>query len=184
MSLHITRPSRLFRLALVLFVTLGLQAGAAHAEKAWVPPVPLKADYIIVEKSAHRLTLYYQHHPVKTYHIALGQGGLAPKRHTGDQRTPEGVYHIVSHNADSHYHYALRISYPDAVDEVMARADGMTPGGDIMIHGSHNGGSLFSWMKRQRNDGDWTNGCIAVKDAEIDEIAAAVPDGTLIEIRP
>jgi murein L,D-transpeptidase YafK len=160
----------------LLFVLTGcaVQGGSDIA-------TPFHADYIVVEKTAHRMTLFNQGRAVKTYTISLGQGGLAPKRQQGDQLTPEGLYYIAAHNPDSHFHNALLISYPNAADQAWALAHHVPPGGEIMIHGSKNGLNPFEWFRRQQ--GDWTNGCIAVRDADIDAIAMAVPDGTPIDIK-
>jgi murein L,D-transpeptidase YafK len=106
---------------------------------------------------------------------------VGPKRCQGDNRTPEGTYRISGRNRHSSYHRSLRISYPDEGDRKRARALGCSPGGDIMIHGLPNGRGAIGALHRMY---DWTAGCIAVTNPEIEEIWAAVPDGTEIEIRP
>jgi murein L,D-transpeptidase YafK len=139
------------------------------------------ADYILVEKSAHRLTLFANDRVLKTYRVALGGNPLGHKQEEGDQRTPEGIYTIDWRNTESDYHLSLHISYPEERDCVAAAARGVPPGCDIMIHGLPND---VDWKTRLRHpEVDWTAGCIAVTDAEMDEIWAAVPDGTTIEIR-
>jgi len=106
---------------------------------------------------------------------------MGPKEHEGDGRTPEGIYTIDFHKPDSAFHRALHVSYPSAEDNARAAETGLSPGGDIMIHGWPNGLRAFGATHRLR---DWTAGCIAVTDPEIDEIYSSVNDGTAIEIRP
>jgi murein L,D-transpeptidase YafK len=142
---------------------------------------PLVADRILVEKSRRRLTLIRHGVPVRTYQVALGQNPVGDKERRGDMRTPEGVYRIEARVAQSRFHLALRISYPDAAHVERARSLGVSPGGDIMIHGLPNGQESVGAAHREY---DWTEGCIAVTNAEIEEIWRAVPLGTVIEIRP
>lgn len=140
-----------------------------------------KADRVIVEKGARTLTLFRDGTALKTYRVALGQAPVGHKEEEGDGRTPEGLYQIDFHKADSDYHLALHISYPNARDTERANLRGVLPGGDIMIHGLRNGTGAIGAAHRLR---DWTAGCIAVTDDEIEEIWRAVDDGTPIEIRP
>jgi murein L,D-transpeptidase YafK len=141
----------------------------------------LKADRILVEKRARRLTLFSVDRKLKEYHVALGFSPIGPKEREGDGRTPEGIYAIDFHKPDSAFHRALHISYPSADDNARATEAGVSPGGDIMIHGLPNGlGALGAGHRLH----DWTAGCIAVSDVEIDEIYDSVSDGTPIEIRP
>ena len=140
----------------------------------------LTADRILVEKAAHRLTLFYKGERVKSYKVSLGRS-LAPKERQGDGRTPEGLYRIDFRKPDSSYHRALHISYPDDRDKARAAAGSYDPGGDIMIHGIRNG---LGWLGRLHRLRDWTAGCVAVTDKEIEEIWDAVPDGVEVEIRP
>jgi murein L,D-transpeptidase YafK len=118
---------------------------------------------------------------LKTYKIALGGNPNGPKERQGDNKTPEGTYVIDSRNKDSRYHLSLHISYPNERDKKRAKELGVSPGGDIMIHGIKNG---FSWVGDFHAEADWTKGCIAVTDEEIDEIDKLAPNGTIIEIRP
>lgn len=143
--------------------------------------VPLRADRIVIVKAKRELTLYLANAPVKTYKIALGRSPVGAKQCEGDKRTPEGTYRIDSRNPNSHYHRALHLSYPNATDIARAKQIGCNPGGDIMIHGITNG---FGWLGAAHRRVDWTIGCIAVTDEEIEEIWAAVPNGTAVEIRP
>jgi murein L,D-transpeptidase YafK len=123
------------------------------------------------------------HHgaPVRTYRIALGGHPEGHKRQEGDSRTPEGIYVIDARNPESRFHLSLRISYPNAEDRRRAASRGVSPGGDIFIHGLPNGDGDASRAYAGR---DWTDGCIAVTNAEIREIWAMVKEGTPIEIRP
>jgi murein L,D-transpeptidase YafK len=139
------------------------------------------ADKILIEKNARRLTLYAKGHPVKMYKVSLGRNPKGPKEREGDNKTPEGIYTIDSRNINSGYHLALHISYPNETDEQRAKSQGVSPGGNIMIHGIKNG---FGWFGRFHTSIDWTQGCIAVTDEEIEEIDKLVPNGTAVEIRP
>ncbi len=144
-------------------------------------PSSVRADYILVEKAQKRLTLYAQEKPIKTYEVALGRNPQGPKLAEGDKRTPEGRYIIDARNPDSKYHLSLHISYPNEIDQELTRIAGVSPGGDIMIHGT---GEEFAWMGQFHDAVDWTDGCIAVTNEEIEEIWSLVPDGTVIEILP
>ena len=139
------------------------------------------ADKVLIEKKARRLTLFSNGEVIKSYKIALGGDPVGPKERQGDNKTPEGFYTIDSRNRDSDYHLSLRISYPNENDKMRAKALGVSPGGDIMIHGIKNG---FAWVGGLHARLDWTQGCIAVTDKEIEEIDRLVPDGTTVEIRP
>jgi murein L,D-transpeptidase YafK len=155
----------------MILVALG-SATAGRAE-------PL-VDRIVVDKVEHRLSLYRAGTLVKVYSVALGRGGLAPKQQAGDGLVPEGVYRISERKADSRFYRALRISYPSPNERAEARRRGVDPGGDVMIHGLRNGLGWFGGLHRQM---DWTAGCIALTDAEMDELWDAVPVGTTVEIR-
>jgi murein L,D-transpeptidase YafK len=140
-----------------------------------------KADRILILKSERKLTLYRGGRPLKSYQVALGGAPEGDKRCQGDQRTPEGTYRINLKNRTSQYHLSLRISYPDATDRAEARRLGCSPGGDIFIHGL---AKKFAYLGSLHRASDWTLGCIAVTNAEIEEIWAAVDVGTVVEIRP
>jgi len=139
------------------------------------------ADKILIEKQERRLTLTSKGKVLKTYKIALGGNPVGPKERQGDNKTPEGTYIIDSRNRDSRYHLSLHISYPNEKDRKRAKELGVSPGGDIMIHGIKNG---FSWAGDFHTEVDWTKGCIAVTDEEIEEIDKFAPNGTIVEIRP
>jgi lipoprotein-anchoring transpeptidase ErfK/SrfK len=138
-------------------------------------------DRILIEKSARRLMLISQGEVLKTYKIALGGNPIGPKERQGDNKTPEGTYVIDARNRDSRFHLSLHISYPNERDKTRARELGISPGGDIMIHGIKNGSS---WVGDAHAEVDWTKGCIAVMNDEIEEIAKLAPNGTIVEIRP
>jgi len=139
------------------------------------------ADRILIEKKERRLTLISKGKVLKTYQISLGGNPNGPKERQGDNKTPEGTYVIDSRNRNSRYHLSLHISYPNEKDRKRAKELGVSPGGDIMIHGIKNG---FSWAGDLHTEVDWTKGCIAVTDEEIEEIDKVVPHGTIVEIRP
>ncbi len=140
-----------------------------------------KVDRVVVEKRERVLRLFSGSELLKSYRIALGADPVGTKSEEGDGKTPEGSYQIVGRNPKSKFHFSLRISYPAVKDVESARARGVSPGGDIMIHGIRNG---FGWLGSLHRYRDWTQGCIAVTDSEIDEIAELVSDGTRVEILP
>ena len=139
------------------------------------------ADKVLIEKKARRLTLLTRGEVIKTYKIALGGNPVGPKERQGDNKTPEGTYIIDSRNGKSGYHLSLHISYPNAEDKKRARELGVSPGGDIMIHGIKNG---FAALGVSHAKTDWTEGCIAVTNEEMEEIYKFVPNGTMVEITP
>ena len=140
-----------------------------------------KADSILILKKDHVMELLSGGKVVRTYKVSLGRGGLAAKQREGDGRTPEGHYVIDAKYEHSAYHRALHVSYPNAEDRKRAAILGVPPGGAIMIHGLPNG---KGWIGARHRLYDWTLGCIAVTDQEIDEIWTLVPVGTPVEIRP
>jgi outer membrane protein assembly factor BamD (BamD/ComL family) len=139
------------------------------------------ADKVLIEKKERRLTLLSKGEVIKTYKIALGGDPVGPKERQGDNKTPEGTYIIDSRNSNSGYHLSLHISYPNEKDKMRAKDLGVSPGGDIMIHGIKNG---LAWVGALHAGIDWTKGCIAVTDKEMEEIYKLVPNGTIVEIRP
>lgn len=139
------------------------------------------ADRIVVEKSARTMKLMRGDDVLKTYRVALGGQPIGAKQHTGDHKTPEGAYIIDFKNAQSQFHRALHISYPNRADRDRARKLGVEPGGNIEIHGLP---PKFAWLGKLHRQTDWTDGCIAVTDAEIDEIWQLVPVGTPLKILP
>ena len=139
------------------------------------------ADSIVVEKGARRLTLYHVGRPIRSYLVALGGNPVGDKRAAGDRRTPEGLFYIDGRNPYSKYHLSLKISYPTAAQRERAAAQGVDPGGNIMIHGLPNGRGDVGPYHRIT---DWTNGCVALTDEEIEELWSAVPIGTPVHIKP
>ncbi|MGB8819032.1 MAG: L,D-transpeptidase family protein [Rhizobiaceae bacterium] len=148
-----------------------------------VPPAkPIgRADMIKLDKSERRMQLLRDNRVIAAYAVALGDAPEGPKQKEGDERTPEGRYTIDWRNPKSSYFLSLHISYPDANDKARAKAAGVPPGGDIMIHGQPNGYDVAGAVLQKF---DWTDGCIAVTNDEMQQIWDAVPDGTPIEIIP
>ena len=140
-----------------------------------------KADLVRVDKSDRRLELLRKGTVLRSYRVALGNAPEGHKREEGDERTPEGRYVLDWRNPGSSFHKSIHISYPNAADRAAAKAAGRDPGGLIMIHGQPNGFGWWSWLLQLV---DWTDGCIAVTDAEMDEIWTMVDNGTPIEISP
>ena len=137
------------------------------------------ADFILIDKSERTLWVYQGANVIRTYHgLQFGDRPIGHKQFEGDERTPEGRYTITYGNRQSSYFLSLYIDYPNAADRAFARARGRSPGGLIFIHGQPNG-----LPNDQRVPGDWTDGCIALTNAEIAELWSLVPDGTPIEIR-
>jgi murein L,D-transpeptidase YafK len=133
---------------------------------------------IVVNKSAGNMYLLHGEEILKAYQIDLGFAPAGPKQFEGDGKTPEGTYIIDRRNPNSAYHLSLGISYPNAQDIAFAKSQGKRPGGDIFIHGLPNG------KRRKPSKENWTAGCIAVKNREMEEIYAMVRNGTVITIRP
>lgn len=145
------------------------------------PPERPKIDKVLVLKSERKLMLLSGDKAVRAYKIALGGQPVGPKTRQGDHKTPEGYYLLDQRNAHSRFHKSLHVSYPNANDATNARKNGVDPGGDIMVHGLPNG---FGWLGSTHTFSDWTDGCMAVTNAEMDEIWDLVKNGTPIEIRP
>ncbi|HUH63754.1 MAG TPA: L,D-transpeptidase family protein [Terracidiphilus sp.] len=134
-----------------------------------------------MHKKERQLELMRAGKILKTYKVALGSQPEGAKTRQGDHRTPEGLYTIDSRNASSAFHRSLHISYPSASDRERARKLGVPTGGDIFIHGLPNG---MGWVGAAHRAKDWTDGCIAVTDSEIEEIWKLVANGTAVEILP
>jgi murein L,D-transpeptidase YafK len=144
-------------------------------------PPHTRIDKLVVIKSERTMYAYTKGKLVKVYSIAIGRNSVGDKEYEGDKRTPEGSYYIEGKNPNSGYHKNLGISYPDKTDLQEAKAKGVRPGGDVKIHGLKNGRGPLGKFHRLRN---WTAGCIAVTDEEMDELYDAVAIGTPIIIRP
>lgn len=161
---------------------VGLVLACGGTAQAFDPTlVPVFADRIVVKKKERRLLLYKDDVTLASYPVNLGRQPRGHKREQGDSRTPEGRYVIDWRKANSDYHLALHVSYPNAVDSNEAEKRGVHPGGNIMIHGLPNWyagpDDLFSFR-------DWTDGCIALNNRQIEIVWAVVPEGTPIEILP
>jgi murein L,D-transpeptidase YafK len=166
------------RIRLLTGLVVWLLCGLGKAQTA---VAPLHADRVIVLKKERILRLESHGREIKTYKVALGGDPIGPKSRQGDHKTPEGIYVLDFRNAHSKFYKAIHISYPSARDRAAAREQGASPGGDVFLHGLPNG---FGYLGAAHRLKDWTDGCIAVTNAEIDEIWGAVPDGTPIEIQP
>jgi murein L,D-transpeptidase YafK len=140
-----------------------------------------QANKIVIVKSRRTMTLLSGDKVLKTYKVALGTVPVGPKRAEGDHKTPEGEYIIDAKNPWSQFHLSLHISYPSAADQQRARKLNVRPGGAIMIHGL---ARPFAYLGPLHRQTDWTDGCVAVTNAEIEEIWKLVPVGTRVEIRP
>ena len=138
-------------------------------------------DRVVVYKKDRKLVLLSQGREVRTYKIALGGQPVGPKTQQGDHRTPEGIYILDSRNPNSHYYKAFHISYPNSKDVASARKAKVSPGGDIMLHGLP---KEYAWVGKAHIAHDWTDGCIAVTNEEMDELWNLIPVGTEIEIKP
>jgi murein L,D-transpeptidase YafK len=145
------------------------------------PASALTADSVVVEKAARRLTLFYRGTPVRSYRVALGGSPQGNKLRLGDRRTPEGLYRIDWRNPNSRFHLSLHISYPGPADLARADSAGVAPGGAIMIHGLPRG---YEDVGPAHAEVDWTDGCVAVTNEEVEEIWRAVPIGAPIQIKP
>ena len=141
----------------------------------------IKADEIIVLKSKRKLQLFFKGKKVKQYSISLGGNPNGHKQFEGDQKTPEGYYFIDGKNPNSKYYKNLGISYPNAEDKSFARSKGKNPGGAIKIHGLPND---KPWLGKLHLLKDWTHGCIAVTNKQMDEIYRSIDIGTKITILP
>lgn len=170
--------AKIFKITLTLSI-LSLTVYYFYPEDSL--PSNTKIDKLIVLKSKRQLLAYSRGQLVRFYKISLGRQPIGAKEFEGDKKTPEGLYFINDKNSNSGYHKNLGISYPNKDDIEKARQFDKPTGGDIKIHGLRNGigfiGKLHRWN-------DWTLGCIAVTDQEIDELYEAVCIGTPIEIKP
>ena len=162
---------------LIVFV-LGVTIYNNYPPKTSLPD-NITIDSLVVLKSQRQLLVFSRRQLIKTYKIALGGNPTGDKKIEGDRRTPEGLYVINDKNANSSFHKNLGVSYPNPQDIQEANAIGQPPGGDIKVHGLKNGLGLMGKLHRLT---DWTNGCMALTNPEIDEIFAHTPIGTPINI--
>lgn len=173
---------RLLRLlALVILTGAAWTAWQAFSPRT-VPPQATavdRVDRILIEKSARRLTASRGGETVLEFPIALGFAPAGDKLQEGDGKTPEGIFQIDRRNPNSAYHLSLGINYPQPEDRARAHAAGVSPGGDIFIHGQPNAaGNLITLP------GDWTAGCIAVSNQQMETLWRLTQIGTEVEIRP
>jgi murein L,D-transpeptidase YafK len=138
-------------------------------------------DRIVIEKGKRTLTLMNGAKIVKAYKVALGGQPVGAKDRQGDHKTPEGIYAVDAKKANSQFYKALHLSYPNQADREHARKLDVNPGGDVEIHGL---GAKWGWIGAKHRLTDWTDGCIAVTNEEIDEIYPQIKVGTPVEIRP
>jgi len=161
----------------LLLVALILPAGPIRANSG----LPEKADRIEIRKADRAMILLRAGKVLKTYKVALSRAPIGAKEREGDHKVPEGLYIVDAKNSQSRFHLALHISYPNAADRERARKLGAKPGGNIEIHGLD---GRLAWVGALHRQLDWTDGCIAVTNAEIEEIWQLVAVGTPVEIRP
>lgn len=179
------RLGRLFSALTVAFLLYGGWVVWGPQLLRPLAPVPAEVTLssaiqrIVIDKTARRMTVIQTDGPAKSFRIALGRTPFGDKSRQGDGRTPEGIFRIDRLNRQSQFHLSLGLDYPQRQHRDAARRGGYDPGGDIMIHGQPN-----QVPAGYRVKGDWTEGCIAVSDAEIEEIFAQASVGTTVEIRP
>jgi murein L,D-transpeptidase YafK len=137
-------------------------------------------DLVKVDKSERVMYLMAGSEVVKKYHVALGANPKGHKRQEGDEKTPEGVYQLDYINENSSYYRSMHVSYPNSLDTASAEKNGVSPGGFIMVHGQRNG---FGWLAGWTQKRNWTDGCIALKNSEMDEFLELVEVGTAISIQ-
>ena len=152
-----------------------LWQGSLHADEL---PV---ADKVLIEKAKRKLHLFKNGIAFKTVDIALGLRPVGDKNEEGDFKTPEGKYTLDTRNPDSDYFLSIHVSYPDVQDRHEAQQRGVSPGGAIMIHGQPN---VPNWSEAYYRTQDWTNGCIAVSNSDMNDIWLMTDENTPIEIRP
>ena len=154
------------------------QTYAARA-RASVP-----VDLVVIVKKRRLLQLVYRDRVMRTYRVALGQNPVGHKRERGDGRTPEGLYRIDYKKPESKFNLALHIDYPNERDRAHAAARGADPGGSIYIHGQPTVAAELAYFRLKFSREDWTDGCVAVTNIEMDEIYRSVREGTGVLIRP
>src|SRR5258705_8536308 len=175
-----THPSQNRRKILCLASILAVAWMSVGAASKLGAQMATKVDRIVVEKSKRTLTLMDGGKAVKTYKVALGGQPVGAKDRQGDHKTPEGIYAVDAKKANSQFYKALHISYPNQTDREHARKLGVSPGGDVEIHGL---GAKWGWIGTKHRLTDWTDGCVAVTNEEIDEIYPQIRVGTPVEIR-
>lgn len=166
---------QLFRLIAALTVMVAVAACSTKPSKFRTYNGP-EVTQVMVYKASRRMELWHHDRLLRVFHVDLGGNPYGHKEREGDRRTPEGNYIIDRRNPNSRFHLSIGLDYPNEADKEHARENGWRPGGDIFIHGR---GPEF-----QNARGDWTDGCIAVSDREMEDIYAMVRDGTPIHISP
>lgn len=165
------------RAAIVLAFLLALLAPTAEATLTQLPA----ATEVVVHKAQRRLELWQGSRLLRSYRISLGLNPVGHKQREGDFKTPEGRYILDMRNPRSEFFLSVRVSYPDSRDVARARKAGVAPGGAIMVHGLPNDPR---WPPEHYAREDWTDGCIALSNADMMEVWMLVADGTPIDIRP
>lgn len=165
----------LMRMIAAPLLTLGLAACSSESKFQFYNGPEI--THVLISKTEREMYLFHQDKVVKTYPVNFGFTAKGHKQFEGDGKTPEGTYHINRRNPNSAFHLSIGISYPNAKDIAFARAHGKSAGGDIFIHGQPNG-------KKRPNRPDWTAGCIAVTNREMEQLYAMVGDGTPVTILP
>lgn len=163
---------------LLLLIAVAVFFGFCQLDKPIDKTVHI--DKILVEKSKRKLHLFSGEKIIKSYNISIGRNPIGHKEFEGDKKTPEGNYFINDKNPNSGYYKNLGVSYPNEKDIENAKSIGKSPGGQIKIHGLKNG---LGWISRFHLLLDWTAGCIAVTNKDIDEIYDIIEIGIAIEIR-
>ena len=163
-------PRCLFAVSLILAIAIPAQVLGDQA-----------ADAVLVVKSERRLYLLRENEAIASYPVTFGSNPQGHKAREGDERTPEGRYELDWKNAHSAFYKAIHVSYPNASDRAEAAANNEDPGGAIMIHGQKNG---YGWLSPLSRFFNWTDGCIALSDSDMEEVWQKVEAGTPIEIRP
>lgn len=161
-------------------VLLGLMLALLPTCLAYAQTTPT-IDLVRVLKSAHKLQLLSAGIVVREFHIALGGNPKGHKQQKGDSKTPEGSYTLDFKKSDSAFYRGFHVSYPNAEDARSAKARGVDPGGAVMVHGQKNGLGGLSFISQQF---DWTDGCMALSNGDMDVMWDLVKAGTKIEILP
>ena len=181
MKLLVNKYSKLYKFKVMFFVLLFFNINPSYSlyseAETFLSEGSERADLIVVWKSKRKMTLFKNRKPLKTFWVRLGFNPIGHKQKEGDGRTPEGKYFITHKNPNSSFHLSLGISYPNSVDKNIAQSLGINPGKEIFIHGGPK--NIFKHMFT-----DWTDGCIAVTDNEIEDIYQMVQEKTVLYIYP
>jgi len=176
-------PANTYRIlaCIIPLQLVAMLAWTVYATRSPAPPAPTQqADHIVISKSRHTLTLLSHGAVLRIYPVALGRSS-GPKQQQGDHRTPEGEYFIDGRNPHSRFHLALHLSYPNPADRARAAALHQPPGGGIEIHGLP---PAFALLGPLQHHLDWTDGCIALSNSQVEEVYGLTPDHLLVTIHP